>query len=203
MTGNEAIGSALGLNPRREDESPYLLPTEARKLFDPEAWKERKKMILVRLPDARFASAAARWCRENNAHKELNPYQRAAAVFDQVLQGEEYPIYFRPQSEWLTCQYDLILATHDIALWANINQIFVARQTWNHYGSPYHCLVSPALLVSLKKFYEEDYQKFETLPLWSPDPSVVRLLRGFCPPCEEKMVEKAVKQQRRRRRSSK
>ena len=94
-----------------------------------------------------------------------------------------------PQSNWLTCKMDLILATHDIASFFNVvDDLSQATRsnTFAHNPEVRDFWVrarSDDNRALVREVYAKDYQTFSTLPVWSPDPSKVRFLTGYCPDC--------------------
>lgn len=203
-TGNVSVSAALGMSPV-EGVPPFALPAEGRHAMGEEAWRDHRKVVLVRDPVQRFNSMATRLMFEAVtgvldpcAVEELalslqdaKPAKRAEALLEFVALGEDVPVAFLPQKRWLSCKFDTVLATRDIAEHFNKEVGKCCQRINQFHGNP---LMRPVRVTApealVREVYAEDYALFETLRVWSPSPTKVRLVSGVCVPCSAKLADK-------------
>jgi hypothetical protein len=199
FTGNESVAKGLRLE-SLQGAPKWELPSEARKRFAADDWKAAKKIVLVRDPRARFEAAAtyavAKGFDQNN-HPEFNGLlvsmmdtsaEEKGRLFLSFLTHfmDQAPVYFQPQSAWLTCKYDVVLSTRDIAEYFN-REVGGCCIRSNHMRSnrslkASHVTADEALLRSV---YADDIDLLGRLKVWSPSPVEIRLVSGPCKRCME------------------
>lgn len=180
----------------------HARPSEARAIVSKDEWGNAQKIVLVRDPVERFEAACAELLSMVNYGDTsslssefvevaeecllMSKPVRATALLLFAQNGEGVPTELRPQSEWLEFKPDLILATRDIAQWFNVTQRGCYSRTMPA-DQKFRVSVQDVELFS--QVYEKDEALFAKLPVWSPDPTIVRLVSGYCPHCPKKEVE--------------
>jgi hypothetical protein len=199
FTGNESVAKALRLGSVQGDPK-WSLPADSRKNIPAEEWRAATKMVMVRDTRARFEAAATyavlKGFDENN-HPEFNELlvsmldtsaeEKGRLVLSFLLQStDKAPAYLQPQSRWLTCKYDVVLATPNIAEYFN-KEVGKGCVRSNHMRSnralkASHVTADEALL---REVYAEDITLLNKLKVWSPSPTEIRLVSGPCKRCME------------------
>lgn len=199
FTGNESVAKGLGMDAFRLAEK-WALPAVARKAMSTAEWKAATKMVLVRDPKARFEAAATYAVEKGfdpNNHPEFNGLLVSMMDTSAVEKGrlflsflthfmEQAPVYLQPQSQWLTCKYDVVLSTLDIAEYFN-KEVGRCCVRSNHMRSNRSLKASHVTAdeVLLRSVYADDIDLFSRLKVWSPSPVEIRLVSGPCKRCME------------------
>jgi hypothetical protein len=205
LTGNTSTSRALKLSAGQIPK--WSTPREARASLG-SLWGSLTKIVLVRDPVSRFCcgvslcvEAAKALLDEAGASEsfanlcaslpDLSPGQRSRAVLAFLKSNgfDGAPVWLRPQSEWLTAKFDLVLATHNIAEFFNHDKSFtgsVYRVGEINRGSSLTILAFDDQ-AAFNSVYAADIEFFRKLRVWSPRRDEVRLVSGYCTTCSPKV----------------
>ena len=213
LTGNGSVAKALKLSGGEKafQTSSWVKPGEARELAA--GWEDKTKIVIVRDVVARFQSGAALAINSSrdtlidhgastdfaeqapgvrelpSAKLRFNRFVELVAESVKSDGWDAVPIYLHPQSHWLTAKFDLILATHDIANYFNIEAKVPCTRSNQCFNSPdreafpYTTAPAASSHPGIREIYAEDVATLESLPVWSPVPGQVRFVTGWCPTC--------------------
>ena len=211
LTGNDSFSKALGV----EGDKTFSTPNKER-IADKKQWEDYTKYVLFRLPHERFNSGATLFF--NSTYDDWKSIGASDKFIEEVTaEGDsclsllkaiekcgfdEAPIYLRPQKLWLSAKYDVVVATHNIAEWCNLNgnftvrsniitrrpsfKTYLLRASHRHKGD-YQLFV---------KLYKEDLELAEKVEVWTPLEDEVRLVTGYCALCKKKKQEAKPKRAR-------
>lgn len=205
LTGNSGFAQAMGLEPVKGIPQ-WATPDVARTAIGDD-WRKATKVVLVRDPEARFASGATLARITGISDDNPEPFnewlagvetdsnitsgaQWARALLEHMQGGGEVPTYLHPQTAWLQAHFNLVLATHDLASYFNyevkdrccqrlarVASLPANREVRVHLGAEHDVR---ALLLEV---YSDDVELFSRLRVWWHDSKVVRQVAGICVLC--------------------
>lgn len=206
LTGSAAFGKARGLAPVGGVDR-LATPEVIRKKW-PGLWDKAQKIVLVRPPADRFASATTRAMTAPDSEVKnypeafrkllsslratrMTPEERGMEFLKAMVGGMNLPRFFAPQCEWLRSRFSLVLSTADIPAFFNAEgrvtctptNLFAADPEKRMWRGTAYGEENGKLLV---EFYAKDFELFDRLMVWGPDPSKVRLVTGYCAACTAK-----------------
>lgn len=213
LTGNDSFARALRLSRVSEDDK-WSTPSRVRKVWT--RWDEAKKIVLVRDPKERFESGASLayllltedlhdesdapefWLHLTESYLfEKTANQRAFDVLSFLSNNpvESWPVFLRPQRLWLSAKFDIVLATHNIAEFFNVEgKVSCIRS--NQFASkntPNRVRIGDSKTNALfNEVYRDDIDFLNRVRLWSPNPEKIRLISGYCAECARKQNAKAI-----------
>lgn len=186
FTGTSSVAKLLGAQ-RPKGAHFAMVPEKARATMSKKKWSNATKVIVVRDVRQRFLSGAATFLADGLV-ESVDDLLTRLENFDSESEEAEWLRLLSPQSRWLTCNYQIVLTTGSIANFANHHQFGVS--VFPRSNSPEKPRLTEAQIERVNALYQEDFEVFEKLRVWHPDPSQVWTLSGHCHSCTEKLAAK-------------
>lgn len=205
LCGNDSVANALGI---KDSMTKWVVPADGRKIIGKEKWESSTKIVLVRDPLTRFITACTLALNstkeqliEHGAGEEIatliSTYEGKDSEFANfILDNGEFvpsatslPTYFLSQIIWLSCKFDLVLASHNIAEFFNVEGKVSVRKSniiQRNPKLPRQATANEEARMKFRGIFEKDLKLFERLLVWSPNTDRVRLVQGYCATCEAK-----------------
>jgi len=166
-------------------EELHLRASELRRI-DPTAWKEFRKIVVLRPTILRY-QAAVEWCKAECEDAELQRIAKTAKPHDFLdhissIPLAQLPLRFRPQTWWLDSAIDDFIPLDKLAAWCNHNRL---QNLCFEGGTPHTSVVTlpSSLKPLLANLYAQDETLFAKLRTWNPNKKIYDTLYGVCKSC--------------------
>lgn len=211
LCGNKSLAESLNLEISL---GKWETPSEVRK-DESLNWSESETYILVRDIKERFLCGVSLACQDPSILKaskaseeiadaleevcntETNDYSYHADQFVKILSlvdTSEWPVFLRPQSDWLGSKFSYILRARDLVEFCGAKSLANPLRGQSFNKGKNTKILSRESEEEFTKLYSADFSRFSKLRLWSEDDTRVRLIDGYCEECEQKLAARTAKE---------